>query len=423
MSGPVANLEEEQASSSVSAGQSVPLPEITLREIAVIGAIASTILLLANALVCATSSYFFGLPGWIAWQALPGALAVAFIPATFLHFRFNHPALRIVYAFTSAWIGALNFAFFAAIACWIVDGIAWLANWPVARFQPALVLFGVAFLATVYGLINAAWIRITRVTVKLPNLPEAWRDRTAALVTDLHLGPLSKAPFLRRVIGRLRSLRPDVVFISGDMFDGSTLGLDQLVAPWREFSPSRGVYYVTGNHDEFAERSLFTDAVMRTGIHVLNNEKISLDGLQIVGVHDSEAERPAELRSILRRAQLDRHRPSVLLAHRPVNLSVAEEEGISLQLSGHTHGGQIWPWNLLVSRIYGRFARGLSRLGHLQVYTSNGVGTWGPPLRVGTKSEIVLLRFEKEMETPVARSKGFSRRAERGAADESRCPA
>jgi predicted MPP superfamily phosphohydrolase len=153
---------------------------------------------------------------------------------------------------------------------------------------------------------------------------------------------------------------------------------------------------VTGNHDEFAERSIFLNAVKRVGIQVMNNEKITLDGLQIVGVHDSEAGDPTELRSILQKAQIDRQRPSILLSHRPINLSVAEEEGISLQLSGHTHGGQIWPWNLLVSRIYGRFAHGLSRLDKLQVYTSNGVGTWGPPLRVGTKSEIVLLQFERE---------------------------
>jgi predicted MPP superfamily phosphohydrolase len=129
---------------------------------------------------------------------------------------------------------------------------------------------------------------------------------------------------------------------------------------------------------------------------VLNNEKVSIDGLQIVGVHDAEAENPTELRSILHQVQIDRLHPSILLAHRPVNLLVAEEEGISLQLSDHTHSGQIWPWNLLVSRIYGPFAYGLSQLGKMLVYTSSGAGTWGPPLRVGTRSEIVLIQFEKE---------------------------
>jgi hypothetical protein len=132
------------------------------------------------------------------------------------------------------------------------------------------------------------------------------------------------------------------------------------------------------------------------GIQVLNNAMISIDGLQLVGVHDSEAGDAAELRSILSGARIDRRRPSILLAHRPVNLAIAEDEGISLQLSGHTHRGQIWPWNLLVSRIYGRFGYGLAQLGKMQVYTSSGIGTWGPPLRLGTQSEIVLIRFEEQ---------------------------
>ncbi len=386
--------EEEQGS---PAEQPIAAPPVfPLKRMIRFGSIVATILLSANALVCATVSCFFGLPGWIGWQAVPGAVAVVFIPATVLRFKYNHPALRIVYAVSAAWVGALNFTFFAAAGCWIAEAIVWLTAWTLPRFSIAAVLFGVALVTTVYGLINAAWIRITRVTVKLPKLPEAWQGRTAALVTDLHLGPLSGEAFLRRAIARLRSLQPDAVLISGDMFDGPTLGLDQLVAPWLEYSAPRGIFFVTGNHDEFAERSIFLNAARRTGIQVLNNEKITIDGLQIVGVHDSEAENPTELRRILREAEIDPGQPSILLAHRPVNLSVAEEADISLQLSGHTHGGQIWPWNLLVSRIYGRFAHGLSRLGKLQVYTSYGVGTWGPPLRVGTKSEIILIEFELE---------------------------
>jgi predicted MPP superfamily phosphohydrolase len=299
----------------------------------------------------------------VEWQAVPAVLALAFIPATILRFRFSHPLLRIIYAISASWLGVLNFAFFAAAGCLMVEGIALLTGGFVPLFPLAATFFSLAGLASAYGLVNGRWIRVTRVTVRLSHLPAAWRGRTAALLTDLHLGPLYGEGFLRRVIARLRVLRPDAVFISGDMFDGSPLDLDQLVAPWKKFSAPHGIYYVTGNHDEFAERSFFIDAASRTGLQVLNNEKIKIDGLQIVGVHDSEAGNPAELRRILRQVQIDRQTPSILLAHRPVNLSVAEEAGISLQLSGHTHGGQIWPWNLLVSRLYGRFASGLSRLG------------------------------------------------------------
>lgn len=365
------------------------------RRIAVFASIVSAILLSANAVVCATWGHFFGLTGWMAWQALPGALAIAFIPVTILRFRSAHPVLKIVYGLSALWLGALNFAFFAAVACWIVAAVAWLAGRPLPGSQLAGIAFGLAFLATAYGLVNARRIRVNRITIRLPHLPEAWQGRTAALVTDLHLGPLLGAGFLRRVISRLRSLQPDAVFISGDMFDGPTHGLDSLVTPWREFTPPLGIHYVTGNHDEFAERSLYLEPIRRAGIQVLDNAMVSIAGLQVVGVHDSEAGDAARLRSILNGARIHRERPSILLAHRPINLSIAEEEGISLQLSGHTHRGQIWPWNLMVSRIYGRFAYGLGQWGKMQVYTSSGVGTWGPPLRLGTQSEIVLIRFEE----------------------------
>jgi len=358
--------------------------------------IVSAILLGANALVCATIGHFLGVRGWLAWQAVPGFIALAFIPTTILRFRSAHPVLKVVYAICATWLGALNFAFFASVACWIAAGVFLLAGRPAPRFEIAAILFTLALLITVWGLINARWIRVTRITVPLPNLPAAWRGRTAALVTDLHLGPLSGPAFLQRVLEKLSALQPDIVFISGDLFDGPTIGLRQLVAPWGKYAAPLGVYYVTGNHDEFAERSLYLDAVRSAGIRVLDNESVTLDGLDLVGVHDEESGDPAQLRDILARVHTDHARPAILLAHRPVNLRVAEEAGISLQLSGHTHHGQMWPWNLLVRRIYGPFAYGLHRHGRLWVNTCSGTGTWGPPLRVGTRSEIVLMRFELE---------------------------
>jgi predicted MPP superfamily phosphohydrolase len=355
--------------------------------------IVPVILLTVNAFVCATLGHFLAIPGWLFWQVIPALLPIAFIAVTIVSFRHSNPFLRMIYAVSAAWLGALNFAFFAAVACWLFSLPDWLANWPVPRFDLAAFFFGLALAATIYGLINAARLRVTRVNIRLPNLPEAWRGRTIALVTDLHLGRIFGPEFLRRVISRLRALQPDAVLIGGDMFDGTTFEINQLVAPWRDYSAPRGIFYVTGNHDEFEERTLYLDAAQNVGIRVLHNEKVVLDGLQIVGVHDSEAGDPAELRDILRQVRLDPQQPSILLAHRPQNLAVAEQAGISLQLSGHTHQGQLWPWPLLVSRIYGPFAYGLHRFNRLQVYTSSGAGTWGPPLRVGTNSEIVLIRL------------------------------
>jgi hypothetical protein len=130
------------------------------------------------------------------------------------------------------------------------------------------------------------------------------------------------------------------------------------------------------------------------GVRVLNNEKVTIDGLQIVGIHYRESVNPQLFRSILRRASLDSGRASILLTHAPDRPAVAEEEGVSLQLSGHTHGGQFLPYTWIASRVYGRFVHGLSRIGNLLVFTNWGAGTWGAPMRVGTKPEIVLIRFE-----------------------------
>jgi predicted MPP superfamily phosphohydrolase len=353
------------------------------------------ILLVVNGFTFATVSSFFAVRGWLAWQVIPASMIVAFVAATIIGFRYSNPLLRVIYSISAAWLGALNFAFFAASMCWIAYGIDLLLGYPLPRVFIGAVCFGLALVAAVYGLINAAWIRETKVVIKLPRLPTAWEGRTVALVTDLHLGHVAGPGFSRRVISKLRAMQPDLVLIGGDMFDGSPIDLSRLVAPWKNYSAPRGIFYVTGNHDEFAEREIYLNAVAGTAIRVLNNEKVDVDGLQIVGVHDSEAGDARELRRILRRSRIDPALPSILLAHRPGNLAVVEEEGISLQLSGHTHQGQMWPWIWLVSRIHGRFAYGLQRLGKLLVYTSSGVGTWGPPLRVGTKSEIVSIRLEK----------------------------
>jgi predicted MPP superfamily phosphohydrolase len=311
-----------------------------------------------------------------------------------LGLRHSNPGLRWAYRLSVVWLGVLNFSFFAAVATWIVAAVAGV--WSLHLESRAMVeaCFGAGLLVSLYGLVNANRLRVTRVTVPLPHLPADWQGREVALVTDLHLGNVRGAGFARRVVAKLQQLQPAAVFISGDLYDGTEADPDALVEPWKKLSVPDGVYYVTGNHEEFTDRAKFIDAVQRTGIRVLNNEKVEVHGLQIVGVHDGEAGEPETLRTWLRRAKLDAGRPSILLAHQPSNLAIAEEEGVSLQLSGHTHGGQIWPWTWMAARVHGRFNRGLNRLGKLLVYTSSGAGTWGVPMRVGTKSEIVLIRLE-----------------------------
>ena len=154
-----------------------------------------------------------------------------------------------------------------------------------------------------------------------------------------------------------------------------------------------GAYFTTGNHEEFSDPSRYLEAVNRSEVRVLHNEKVTIDGLQIVGVHYQETTNAERFRSILERADIRRDQASILLSHAPHALAIPEEAGISMQLSGHTHGGQIFPFTWFTRRIFGRYTYGLKRFGDMLVYTTTGVGTWGPPMRVGTQPEIVLIEF------------------------------
>jgi uncharacterized protein len=320
--------------------------------------------------------------------------AVSFVIASLLAWRYFNPIVRAFYTAAAVWVGFLTFCLFAAVLCWIMLGAIRLAGAQLAPNLIANTLFAAALLAGIYGVVNAAVVRVNRVTIELPNLPDAWRGRVAALVSDTHLGHIRNLGFMRRVVSRLNQLHPDVVLIAGDMYDGTVANVEALAKSWSALSVPLGALYVTGNHEEFTNRTQYLRALANAGVRVLQNEKIELEGMQIVGVHYRETVDPRQFRAVLHKASIVRDRPSILLVHAPHRLPIAEEAGISLQVCGHTHGGQFPPASWITSRIYGPYVHGLNRYGKLLVLTSWGVGTWGPPLRVGTNPEIVLLTFE-----------------------------
>lgn len=339
------------------------------------------------------SSFWGGAASSLGARIALAVLSISFVAASFRGWYSFHPAVRIFYTISAVWLGIASYCMWAAAVCWIVYGFSALLHlaWPPGYI--ADVMFGTAVLAGIYGLFNANLLRIRRITVELPNLPPQWRGRSAALISDLHLGHVRNYRFVRRVAGRLARLGPEIVFIGGDLYDGTAGDFERLARPWKHYSAPLGVFYIAGNHEEFYSHAEYLPALQHTCIRVLNNEKLEIEGLQLVGVHYRDARDPEHYRGILRRAAIDRNRASILLLHAPVQLAVAAAEGISLQLSGHTHGGQFFPYTLIAKRVWGRFIYGLNRVGNLQVYTTYGVGTWGPPMRVGTKPEIVLITF------------------------------
>ena len=365
--------------------------------IAVFVVVIQTVLFLAHWFLYETWSAFWAAPvapQISGLQITLALLSVSFVLASLLAWRSSHVLVRILYTISAVWLGTLTFCFLAACLCWTIYGGARLLGLHPDRREMVVVLFVLALMTSLYGVVNAAWTRVRRVSVTLPNLPESWRGRVAALVTDTHLGHVRGFRFMRRIVTSLTRLQPDIVFIAGDMYDGTVARVRDLAQPWARLAAPLGAFFVLGNHEEFTDSTKYLDAVEHSGVRVLKNEKVMVDGLQIVGVHYRDSTNDDRFRSVLRQADVDRDRASILLTHAPDRLKIAEEEGFSLQLSGHTHGGQFFPFTWITSRIYGKFVYGLQRLGNLIVYVSYGAGTWGPPLRLGTTPEIVLIQFD-----------------------------
>ena len=351
-------------------------------------------------------AHWFIFSTWIAfWPGLgPSAvaglrvsmlvLAFSFVVASLLAFRFSNPAVRFVYWLAAVWLGFMNFFFWTSLVCRIVWLVFRLANSPAsARSLLAGVLYGIAVLTGLYGLVNARILRIRRFTVQLPNLPCSWKARRAVVVSDLHLGSINGMNFCRLIVAEAGNLQPDIVFLPGDLYDGTRADVDRVIAPLKQLAPPLGFYFSTGNHEEFTDPAHYIEAIGRAGICVLRNELVDVDGVQVAGVDYHSSSSPLRMKAALDGMKLDRARPSILLNHAPTRLPTVEQAGFSLQLSGHTHGGQFLPFTWITRSIYGLFTTGLHRFGALQVYTSTGAGAWGPPMRVGTRPEVVLITF------------------------------
>jgi uncharacterized protein len=333
-------------------------------------------------------------PGALWVKLILGALSVSFVIASLLAFRYTNPALRAFYRAAAVWLGLLTFLFIATVFTWITFALARATGWEMNFHRMVELTFGAAIVAGLYGVFNANWTRITRITVRLANLPEAWRGRKAALISDVHLGHVRNGSFLRRMVAKILREEPDAIFIAGDLYDGTAIDAARAAEPLNQLTAPHGVYFVAGNHEQFGDDSKYLHAIAAAGVRVLSNEKVEVDGLQILGVPYRNAVQEGVFRSVLRGIGLDRDRASILLTHAPDHPAIAESAGVSLQLSGHTHLGQFIPWSWMARRIYRQFVYGLSRIGKMQVFTSSGAGTWGPPLRLGSNPEIVMLEFE-----------------------------
>ena len=214
-----------------------------------------------------------------------------------------------------------------------------------------------------------------------------------ALISDIHLGPIRGASEAERIVTMVNRRDADLVAIVGDLVDGSVEQLGRAAAPLRDLRGRDGSYFVTGNHEYYSGYQEWVEEVARLGLRPLRNERVELAGFDLAGVNDVAGEEfedgPDFDRALGGR---DTARPVVLLAHHPVQVHEAARHGVDLQLSGHTHGGQMYPFHLLVD-LEQPVRSGLATVDGTQVYVTNGAGFWGPPVRVGAAPEITLVEL------------------------------
>jgi uncharacterized protein len=265
----------------------------------------------------------------------------------------------------------------------------------------AVLVVAIAVLATAIGFLNARRrAGIVNVDIPIRDLPAALQGFTIAQISDVHVGPTIKRPYVDAIVDAVNALQADLIAVTGDLVDGSVRDLAGHTAPLARLSARHGAYLVTGNHEYYSGEPAWTAEFKRLGLRVLMNEHVVLthEGARLVvaGVADYSAhhfnpQQRSDPAAALKDAPTDAA-ARILLAHQPRSAPAAAAAGFDLQLSGHTHGGQFWPWTLFV-RLQQPFTAGLHKLNDLWVYISRGTGYWGPPKRFGSPSEITHLRL------------------------------
>jgi uncharacterized protein len=237
---------------------------------------------------------------------------------------------------------------------------------------------------------------LLRVPVRLRRLDPAFDGFRIAVVSDIHLGPLAGRAHTERIVRMINETEPDLVAIVGDLVDGTVAELGPAAEPLRDLHSRDGTFFVTGNHEYFVEdTSAWLTELERLGVQPLRNQNTTIRRgaatFNLAGVNDiagrSRADPPDFDRAL---SGLDESRPTVLLAHQPVQVEQAAARGVDLQLSGHTHGGQMWPFHYVVRAVQPSLA-GLSTVDGTQLYVSRGAGFWGPPVRVGARPDVTVV--------------------------------
>jgi len=269
--------------------------------------------------------------------------------------------------------------------------------WSIAPPTRGFLALGISSIMVIIGFLNSYRITTTSHTVPVPSLETEIR---IAHLSDIHLGHFRGPRFLQQILDRVKNEEPDLIVITGDLFDGTFHLNDQIFKPFSELSIP--VYFVNGNHDVYTGLKKIITLLKDTGVTVLQNSLVETMGIQLIGLNHMRPDQNTDnmsvgtgsnMKEVLQGLEIENHKPAVLLHHSPEGIEYANEFGVNLYLSGHTHGGQQFPVTLINDQLF-TFNRGLYTHKKTQIIVSQGLGTFGPPLRIGTKSELILVTLQ-----------------------------
>ena len=304
--------------------------------------------------------------------------------------NYYHKLNAYIYSIVVMWIPTLMYLFIGSC-------ILALTNLEVTQPKDILVLTWCVLIlvavALFAGIKSALNFKVVTYTIKSPLLKEKWGDKRIVMFSDSHLGMVRREKFMGKVVSMINGLTPDIVFIAGDLIDGPVFPYDAGLSPLKDIKSTYGVFYTAGNHDEYNRQQEKYYEALNKYATVLNDKKLMINGTQIVGVMFAQ-ESFAETTKRLGHAGFDKNTPSIVMLHDPKNVEALKDAGVTLSLSGHTHGGQFFPFTLAVRSVYKNLSKGVNYLGNMAQFTSVGVGTAGPLFRLGTYPEVVVIKIQ-----------------------------
>lgn len=325
-------------------------------------------------------------------------LSVSFSLSMLLVRSFENAFTANFYYLACVWMGTVFWLFIAVILGVILQNI--FPNMAFVKNVVPKILVLMSFMLSTYGLYHGHDTKLVKADISVPNLPASWEGRRALFIADTHYGNIHTTRQTNTDANEINAINPDILFVSGDFFDGPKNDLFQFTNVYKNVNPKLGKYLASGNHETYAGLPQSIKALENGGFVIADDKTINIEGVQIVGVpYVTSTKNPLDeekTKQLLNEKVFDKNIPSILIKHVPISTQIMADAGVSFAFFGHTHKGQMWPMVYIEKSLFGKHYYGFTDIGNTKFYTTSGVGSWGPPQRIGSDSEMLLVTFHKK---------------------------